>query len=292
MKRETKIGISCAVCSALIFGFTPVLASITFEMGSNALTLTFYRNTMAVPVLLVILLIRKIDLRITGRELLALIVISVLFSVTTTYILYDAYNYIGVGLSTTLHFLYPMFTVVFGFLLFKRKLGKEKIIALILATIGVAMATGNSDMFAAKGILLALLSAVTYAGYLLGIEQTSIQKMDSMKAMFYMCIINGITVFLFDLPSGNVVYGLEPKVMFYTFILAVLNSSFAYVLLIIGIKKIGAGNASIFSMLEPVSGVAAGVIFLQEKLPVMKLVSCIMILVAVMIPILKDRKSG
>ncbi len=292
MKRETKIGISCAVCSALIFGFTPVLASITFEMGSNALTLTFYRNTMAVPVLLVILLIRKIDLRITGRELLALIVISVLFSVTTTYILYDAYNYIGVGLSTTLHFLYPMFTVVFGFLLFKRKLGKEKIIALILATIGVAMATGNSDMFAAKGILLALLSAVTYAGYLLGIEQTSIQKMDSMKAMFYMCIINGITVFLFDLPSGNVVYGLEPKVMFYTFILAVLNSSFAYVLLIIGIKKIGAGNASIFSMLEPVSGVAAGVIFLQEKLPVMKLVSCIMILGAVMIPILKDRKSG
>ena len=218
--------------------------------------------------------------------------ISVLFSVTTTYILYDAYNYIGVGLSTTLHFLYPMFTVVFGFLLFKRKLGKEKIIALILATIGVAMATGNSDMFAAKGILLALLSAVTYAGYLLGIEQTSIQKMDSMKAMFYMCIINGITVFLFDLPSGNVVYGLEPKVMFYTFILAVLNSSFAYVLLIIGIKKIGAGNASIFSMLEPVSGVAAGVIFLQEKLPVMKLVSCIMILGAVMIPILKDRKSG
>ncbi len=286
MKRETKIGISCAVCSALIFGFTPVLASITFEMGSNALTLTFYRNTMAVPVLLVILLIRKIDLRITGRELLALIVISVLFSVTTTYILYDAYNYIGVGLSTTLHFLYPMFTVVFGFLLFKRKLGKEKIIALILATIGVAMATGNSDMFAAKGILLALLSAVTYAGYLLGIEQTSIQKMDSMKAMFYMCIINGITVFLFDLPSGNVVYGLDPKVMFYTFILAVLNSSFAYVLLIIGIKKIGAGNASIFSMLEPVSGVAAGVIFLQEKLPVMKLVSCIMILGAVMIPIL------
>ena len=218
--------------------------------------------------------------------------ISVLFSVTTTYILYDAYNYIGVGLSTTLHFLYPMFTVFFGFLLFKRKLGKEKIIALILATIGVAMATGNSDMFAAKGILLALLSAVTYAGYLLGIEQTSIQKMDSMKAMFYMCIINGITVFLFDLPSGNVVYGLEPKVMFYTFILAVLNSSFAYVLLIIGIKKIGAGNASIFSMLEPVSGVAAGVIFLQEKLPVMKLVSCIMILGAVMIPILKDRKSG
>ena len=154
----------CSLLGADLWFYLLFLPVSPLKMGSNALTLTFYRNTMAVPVLLVILLIRKIDLRITGRELLALIVISVLFSVTTTYILYDAYNYIGVGLSTTLHFLYPMFTVVFGFLLFKRKLGKEKIIALILATIGVAMATGNSDMFAAKGILLALLSAVTYGG--------------------------------------------------------------------------------------------------------------------------------
>ena len=136
MKSDMSKGILCAVCSALIFGITPVLASITFEMGSNALTLTFYRNVMAVPVLLIILLVRKVNLRITLKELLTLTVISVLFSVTTTYILYDAYNYIGVGLSTTLHFLYPMFTVLLGFLLFKKKLGREKVLALILATVG------------------------------------------------------------------------------------------------------------------------------------------------------------
>ncbi len=271
---------------------TPVLASITFEMGSNALTLTFYRNVMAVPVLRIILLVRKVNLRITLKELLTLTVISVLFSVTTTYILYDAYNYIGVGLSTTLHFLYPMFTVLLGFLLFKKKLGREKVLALILATVGVAMATGNSDVFAVKGILLALVSAVTYAGYLLGIEQTVIHEMDSMKAMFYMCIINGITVCLFDIYSGSVVYGLEPMAMFCTFILAVANSAFAYVLLIIGIKLIGAGTASIFSMLEPVSGVIAGVVFLGEDLPLLKLASCVTILGAVMIPILKDRKDS
>ena len=59
-----------------------------------------------------------------------------------------------------------------------------------------------------------------------------------------------------------------------------------------GIRFIGAGNAAIFSMLEPVSGVAAGVIFLGETLPFMKTVSCVMILTAVMIPIVKDRNDG
>ena len=116
--------------------------------------------------------------------------------------------------------------------------------------------------------------------------------MDSMKSMFYMCIVNAVVVGLFDLPSGTINYGLPPLTMFYTFLLAVLNSAFAYVLLIVGIRFIGAGNAAIFSMLEPVSGVAAGVIFLGETLPFMKTVSCVMILTAVMIPIVKDRNDG
>lgn len=291
MNKNLRRGTLCSIASALVFGFTPVLASLTFQMGSDAMTLTFYRNGMAVPVLLVILLIRKVDLKIGLKDFLALAVISVVFSATTTYILYDAYNYIGVGLSTTLHFLYPMFTVFFGWIFFKKKLDKAKVFALILATAGVAMATGEGGSFALKGIILAVASAVTYAGYLLGIEQTAIGKMDSMKSMFYMCIVNAIAVGLFDLPFGNINYSLPPLTLLYTFILAVLNSAFAYVLLIVGIKLIGAGNAAIFSMLEPVGGVVAGVIFLSEELPLMKLLSCIVILCAVMIPIVRDRNS-
>lgn len=291
MNSNLKKGTFCSIASALVFGFTPVLASLTFQMGSNAMTLTFYRNGMAVPVLLAILLLRKIDLRISLKDFLTLAAISVVFSATTTYILYDAYNYIGVGLSTTLHFLYPMFTVFFGWVFFHKKLDKAKVFALLLATAGVAMATGEGGTFALKGILLAVASAVTYAGYLLGIEQTAIGKMDSMKSMFYMCIVNAAAVALFDLPFGTINYGLPPLTMFYTFLLAVLNSALAYVLLIVGIKLIGAGNAAIFSMLEPVGGVAAGVIFLSEELPLMKLLSCAVILCAVMIPIIRDRNS-
>lgn len=292
MNGALRKGTFCSVVSALVFGFTPVLASITFDMGSNAMTLTFYRNALAVPVLLVILLLRKVDLKISLKDFLVLAAVSAVFSATTTYILYDAYEYIGVGLSTTLHFLYPVFTVLFGWVLFKKKLDRARIFALILATAGIAFATGEGGDFAVKGIVLAVGSAVTYAGYLLGIEHTAVGKMDSMKSMFYMCIVNAVVVGLFDLPSGTINYGLPPLTMFYTFLLAVLNSAFAYVLLIVGIRFIGAGNAAIFSMLEPVSGVAAGVIFLGETLPFMKAVSCVMILTAVMIPIVKDRNAA
>lgn len=289
MSSNTKKGVFCATASALVFGITPVLASITFDLGSNAMTLTFYRNALAVPVLLVILLARRVDLRIGGRDLAVLSLISAVFSASTTFLVYEAYQYIGVGLATTLHFLYPMFTVLFGWLLFHQRPDRYKAAALILATVGVGLASGSSDSFAIKGILLALISAMTYAGYLQGIEHSAIGRMDSMKSMFYMCIVNALVIAAVDIPGGEIIYDLPPLTLFLTFILAVANSAFAYVLLIVGIKLIGAGDAAIFSMLEPVSGVIFGVLFLNESLPLTKLISCTLILAAVAIPIVRDR---
>ena len=94
-----------------------------------------------------------------------------------------------------------------------------------------------------------------------------------MKSMFYMCIVNAVVVGLFGFAFRyHQLYAAADDV-FILFSWQCLIRLFAYVLLIVGIRFIGAGNAAIFSMLEPVSGVAAGVIFLGETLPFMKTVS-------------------
>lgn len=51
-------GIIYTALSALMYGFTPALASMTYKMGNNGLSMTFYRNLFVIPVLLV--LIKKI----------------------------------------------------------------------------------------------------------------------------------------------------------------------------------------------------------------------------------------
>lgn len=292
MNNDKIKGTFFAVLSAIIFGLTPVLSDLTFSMGSTPMTLTFYRNSMVVPVLLIVLLVRKVDLRISKRECLELAIVGICFSAMTTWILYESYEFVGIGLATTLHFLYPIFTVLFGFLFFRTKLDKPKIVALVLATIGIALATGSNGSFQVKGVALAVGSAITYAAYLLGIEKTSISKMDSMKSMFYFCLFNSIALALIDIPRGQIMYLLEPLPMLYTLIVAVANSGFAYILLIMGIKLIGAGNAAIYSMLEPVAGVISGIIFLGEGLPPLKLISCLIIFTAVAIPIVCDMKAS
>lgn len=44
-------GILFTILSAIIFGFTPALANITYEFGNNSLSMTFFRNLLAIPIL-------------------------------------------------------------------------------------------------------------------------------------------------------------------------------------------------------------------------------------------------
>ncbi len=282
-------GTLLTIASALIFGLTPMLNTATYDMGGNPMTMTFYRSFIAFPVIWVMLKFRKTPLKISfkeGRDL----ALAAVFNITTSMLLFSSYAYIGIGMGTTLHFLYPVFTIIIGYVAFRDRLGKIKIISLIMATVGMIMATGSSG-FNMTGIAVAAASGLTYAGYLLSLEKSSIGKMDTMKAMLYICIFSSLFTFITDLFADEVAYVLPAKAMIYTVIFAVLNSCVAHVILLKGVKYIGAGNASIYSMFEPVSSVIGGAVILHESTGPMKMLSCIVIFAAVLIPAVSDIRN-
>ena len=244
---------------------------------------------IALPIIFVILKIRKVSLKISVREAAELAVTGA-FNIATSILLFSSYAYIGVGMGTTLHFLYPVFTIALGYLLFRDRLGKVKIISLVMATVGMGMATGSSG-FNITGVTVAAASGLTYAGYLLALEKTSIKTMDNMKAMLYICIFSCVFTLGCDVFAHDITFILPLRAMIYTVIFAVLNSCVAHVILIKGVKYIGAGNASIYSMFEPVSSVIGGMLILGETITPLKTLSCVIIFTAVLIPAVSDMKK-
>jgi len=95
-----KRGMVFSAASAVLFGVTPAVASRIYSMGGNAVTLTFYRNLMAVPVLLALLGLEGVSLRLTRREAGLLLLMGAGFRVTTTLMLYQSYLYIPTGMAT------------------------------------------------------------------------------------------------------------------------------------------------------------------------------------------------
>lgn len=276
-------GIIFTVLSALLFGITPIIASKTYSMGSNAETLTFYRNLLVIPILFVIMLVKKVDFKITRKTALDIVLVGCLGRGVTTLTLYSAYDYIGVGTATTIHFLYPVFVALICFFFYKERLDWIKIFALGIACGGVMFFLEKGQSEGLLGLGIAVLSSITYAIYMVGMDKKKLKDMDPFKVSFYMAIAVATGMFIYNIPTNKIVFALPPKAFLYTLIVAVCTSLLAVIFLQIGIKHLNATVASIFCLFEPIACSVAGAIFLSEKMTLMKIIGSVLILSAVVL---------
>lgn len=273
-------GIFFTVVSAILFGITPALARVVYDLGGNALTLTFYRNLMVVPILFSILYIRKIDFRVTKKEFQSITLVGVGGIGLTTLLLYSSYEYIGISTATTLHFMYPVFVALLCRIFYKEKLSRTKTGVLIVASFGVIFFLEREGMGAMAyiGILLAVISGLTYAYYMMAMEKKGLTRLNPLKVSFYMAIAISCAMLLYHIPTKQLHFVLSPKALLLIFVIAVCTSFIAVAFLQIGIQNLSATTAAIFSLFEPVTSNLAGILFLGEKMSLAKTVGIIIIL--------------
>ena len=281
MKKH--IGMLAAILSAVIFGISPILVRFTFQGGSNGITATFLRSILAIPILYLILRQKKTSLRLTKKECGDVILFGLLGVTFTAVALTVSYQYIPVGISTTLHFIYPMLVTAAGVLFFHEKIGKSKAAALLLAFAGVLFFMEKNGEINLIGVALALLSGVTYTFYMLGIERTGLKEIPFFKLSFYFCIVASISTGILGLATGKLQLHLTPEAWFFSFLVAILVSVGALSLFQIGIKSVGSSAAAILSTLEPITSILLGALILKEVITFQKLIGCLLILLSVIL---------
>jgi drug/metabolite transporter (DMT)-like permease len=287
--NKTK-GITFGVLAAFIYGFTPILGKLTYLEGSNSMSLTFYRSLLSIPFLYLLLKYKKVDLKITKIEAKKLAILGSLGSTLTALTIYAAYNYISVGMTTTIHYIYPVLVTAACIFVFKEKSSKEKIIALVLSTLGVFMFfEGN---FSIIGVSLALFSGVAYATYILYIDKSGLNTMYPFKISFYCAIFSSIYLFIAGVASSSLVYDMTIKGWILTLLVAFFVSFLANTFIPIGVKHAGPTITSIVGMFEPITSVILGMLILGEPVTARNIIACILILAGVLIvTIVKDKNN-
>lgn len=270
----SKKGVVFTILSALIYGFTPILCTITYGMGNNAVTLTFFRNFFCLPILAIIMLIKKIDFKLTLHEIKSIILVGINGSVVATLLLYSSYSYVDVGTATTLHFLYPIFVTLIYKFYYRGTITRNQVIALVLSGIGSACFIDTKSLGKIQGVVMALLSGVAFAVYLVLIEKKKLSQMNGFKLSFYLALTVTVIFFTINLFTKSIM--LNQPIESYGLMLAVsiLASFIAVVFLKEGIRLIGSAHASVFSLFEPISSVVFGLIFLNESITFIKLIGC------------------
>lgn len=260
-----KKGYIYTALNAIIFGLMPLLTKIIIARGATSLTIAFFRVFYVTIVLFFVLKIKKIDLHLEKRDLLSAILTSIFGSGLTIIILNESYNYVDTGIATSLHFLYPLFVAILCCFFYGEKIKKKQILSLSFALVGIIcfMSKGNGSLF---GYLLAIASGLTYAFYLVKMDKTGLVKMNALKLSFYLALFTTIEIFTMNLFMQEVVFKMDALSYGLLLVLALSSSFLATVLLQKGVLLLGSTRASFICLLEPVTSMIVGILWLNEAL--------------------------
>ena len=284
------IGILCAIGAAVCYGTNP-LARFLYAEGMNIPSVLFYRFGLAWVIVAVVMMFRKESLRVNRREFLTLSALGVLFILSST-TLYTSFNLMPSGIASTILFTYPIMTAAIMTLVFRERLTLLTVVAIALSLVGVALLSFNDDgtTFSLFGIVLVLISALTYALYIIVVDKSPLQ-MSSFKINFYV---------LFYCALGNVVYALvsgqplmlppSPTAWFWVSWLAVVPAIMALVMMVYAAKYLGSTPTAILGALEPMTAVLIGVFVFAEPFSLRLSLGIVLILSAVTMVVLSKAK--
>jgi len=283
--------ILATLVSALMFGLSPVIAKQVFNSGVNVWTMVFLRNLLALPFLALLIRWNKLSFKIDKTLWLDLLGLAVFGQAMTTLLAYSAYAYLATGTITTLHFLFPVFITLIYFFFYKERIHWAQWLALILALLGSLTFMDYESNMSWLGIGLAVGSAISYAFYFIRIDKSKLKAIHPYQLSFYLSLISSFLL-------GTLTFGTnsftqpEPSILGLIIIVSMLTSFLGVVLLQVGIKGLGALNASILCLLEPITSIIAGIIVYKEPFSALIGLSSFLILSSVGFLIFSQRKSN
>ena len=179
--------------------------------------------------------------------------------------------------------MYPLYVVLFNTIFRHQKPGLIRIVGMILGMVGAVMLVdlggGSSNPV---GLLLAFLSGIFYAAYILVLQKESAAPMPLYQLMTIVSISGAALCAVVGLSMGKLTLALTAPAWGYAVSVAMLTAIVGCVLFQAGVRRVGDANAAIFSLLEPLTSIIFGVILLHDAFSFQKGLGCALILLGLL----------
>lgn len=254
--------------SAVLFGTMPFFAKNIYAMGGNSVNLCFQRFAFSIPFLYLIARYgQKASLRVTKEQGKKIFILSLGLG-GTPLLLFSSYNYISSGMTTTLHFVYPVLVVLCSALIFKETLTREKFFCCFLCVCGILLFYTPGEEGSMLGAALALGSGVTYTFYMIYYSRSGLADLNNYVLTFYLSCSSAVMLFFFAWFTGKLMLYTEPLAWAMSVFLAFMVAILATVFCQNGIRIVGPENASLLSTVEPLTSVViGGIVFAEPMTP-------------------------
>lgn len=290
------LGLMAAVCYGFIPLFTKELQAPAVGLPLSSSTILFYRFGIASLILAAIMCVRRESFRITYAEFVRLVQLAFLSNGAALFLI-SGYRYCSSsGVATTLHFTYPILTALIMMIFFRERSRLSTWIAIGLSIAGVALLSGVGGGAQWLGIVLEIISALCFALYLIRVNRSRVSQMPVVKLTFYVMAF-GTLIFAafiayeradFDISAHYALIPTAPGWLNLC-LLSVICTVVTNLALVYATQNIGPTVASILGVLEPLTALVLGILFLGEELTPSMAAGIGLILPAVLIIILRRK---
>lgn len=278
------MGYLAIVAAAFLWGLIGPVSRLALSQGLAPLEVAFFRALLA-WVFFGIHGFAKKEINVSAREM-AILAPFGLVGVTLFYGAYQmAIDYSGAALAAVLLYTAPAWVVTLSPSVLGETLNFRKILAVVLALLGVFLVSGATRLsLHPLGFTFGLLSGFSYAlYYLLGKR--------------FLGTFPTSRIFFYSLPVGAL--GLLPFVEFHgkngtawiaLFVLALFSTYGAYTAYFAGLRRLPASRAAILATLEPVVAALIAHFWWKESFSALSAAGATLILVAAVIGSLECAK--
>ena len=268
--------------AAATYGMNPLFALPLYKAGMNPDSVLFFRYLFAIPALGMMIVARGRSFKLKRKEVLPLIIMGLLVALSSL-ALFQSYNYMDVGIASTLLFVYPILVALIMWIAFKEKLTLPTVLCILLALggIGLLYKSGDGSTLNLTGIILVMISALSYAIYIVGVNQSTLKNLATLSLTFYVLLF-GLVLFLVRVDFGQSLRVAETWYLWGNLIaLAIFPTAISFLCTTQAIQYIGSTPTAILGALEPLTAVFFGVVVFGESLTLRLSCGMLMIILAV-----------
>lgn len=279
-----QIGFLQILLSGMCFGFLGYFGKNAFRAGMNPaelLSLRFLTSSVLLALYLLFVGVRVWNL--AKEKMFSSFLLGFLGYAIFSSLYFWALRGLSASLTVLLLYTYPVLVTLGARFFYKEHIGKQGLLALVLALVGLAaLVWGEWQISKPLYLMFGVGSAFFYSIYIL-ISRKVLVGVSPMQSTFFIQLGAGVALGLLAFRDLERPLSLYSQHTLLIVAMAVVCSLFAMTLFQAGLQKLSASETSILSTSEPLFGVLIAAVLLHEKILPLQMFGGVLILAALIL---------
>ena len=280
--RGAFAGYLAGIIAAATFGLNPAFAVPMMREGMDVVSILFYRYMLSVPLMLLVLAIKRQNVILGKKCILCALGAGVLMSMSSV-TLFESYKYLSVGVASGLIFIYPLFVALIMVAFFREKMNVVTAVGILCAILGVFMICfpGGGIVVSWFGVGIVTMSALFYALYIVFVNRDPMRSANTLALRLWVLISGAIVTGICVAASGHLDTPAHTSGWMNLWMLALLPTLLSLLCTNMAIDRIGPTPTAVLGVFEPVTAVLLGMVMFNEMLTMVQWVGLAIILASV-----------